>query len=296
LNHLEKLENESIYILREAATETSNSVLMYSIGKDSSVLLHLARKAFLPEELPFPLLHIDTKWKFKEMISFREQLSISEDIDMLVWTNPKVDEGISPFHMSAENFTNIMKTQALKQALEHWQFGGVIGGARRDEEASRSKEKIFSFRNQFHHWDPKKQRPEFWNHYNCKINKKESLRIFPLSNWSELDIWLYIYKEKIPVVPLYFSQKRPVVNRDGLWFLVDDERFELRSTEKIELKNIRFRTLGCYPLTAGIESNAQNVEEIIEELLNNSFSEREGRVIDFDIPYGMESKKREGYF
>ena len=297
LSHLEKLESESIHIIREVASEFENPVMLYSIGKDSAVMLHLALKAFLPGKLPFKLLHVDTTWKFKEMIMFRDVIKKKYDLDLLVHINNEgVKNNIGPITHGSKLHTDIMKTQALKQALNKYKFDAAFGGARRDEEKSRAKERIFSFRDQQHHWDPKNQRPELWNLYNTKIAKGESVRVFPLSNWTELDIWQYIYQEQIPIVPLYFAKTRPVINRDGMLIMVDDNRLNLKSHEKIELKKVRFRTLGCYPLTGAIESNANTLESIVLELLQSKTSERQGRAIDADSSNSMEKKKLEGYF
>ncbi len=296
LSHLEQLEAEAIYIMREVAAECEKPVMLYSIGKDSSVMLHLALKAFYPEKPPFPFLHIDTTWKFKEMIEFRDAMAAKLGIEMLVYTNEEgVKEGINPFdHGSA--YTDIMKTQALKQALDKYGFTAAFGGGRRDEEKSRAKERIFSFRNAQHAWDPKNQRPEMWNLYNTKIKKGESIRVFPLSNWTEKDIWQYIRQENIEIVPLYYAKERPVVSRDGNIIMVDDDRMKLRPDEKIEWKKVRFRTLGCYPLTGGVESDADTLDAIIEETLQAITSERTSRVIDHEAAGSMERRKREGYF
>ncbi|MEC8261222.1 MAG: sulfate adenylyltransferase subunit CysD [SAR324 cluster bacterium] len=295
--HLKQLEAESIYIFREAAAQFERPVLLYSIGKDSSVLLHLALKAFTPGKLPFPLLHVDTTWKFKEMIQFRDQTAECLGLELIVHTNQDgLDQGIGPFSHGSRVHTDVMKTQALRQALDKGQYDGIFGGARRDEEGSRAKERVFSFRNTHHQWDPKGQRPELWQLYNGRLQPGESMRIFPLSNWTELDVWLYILQEKIPVVPLYFAKKRPVVERQGTWLMVDDERMPLESGERPQNRMIRFRTLGCYPLTGGIDSTAQSVEELLEEMLQSRSSERQGRLIDQDQAGSMEKKKREGYF
>lgn len=296
LTHLEQLEAEAIYIMREVAAECEKPVMLYSIGKDSSVMLHLALKAFYPEKPPFPFLHIDTTWKFKEMIAFRDAVAEKLGIEMLVYTNEDgVRDGINPFdHGSA--YTDIMKTQALKQALEKYGFTAAFGGGRRDEEKSRAKERIFSFRNAQHAWDPKNQRPEMWKLYNTKIKKGESIRVFPLSNWTEKDIWQYIRQEKIDIVPLYYAKERPVVYRDGNIIMVDDDRMKLRPNEEIVWKKVRFRTLGCYPLTGGVESDADNLDAIIEETLQAITSERTSRVIDHEAAGSMERRKREGYF
>lgn len=297
LTHLEQLEAEAIYIMREVAAECEKPVMLYSIGKDSSVMLHLALKAFYPEKPPFPFMHIDTTWKFREMIKFRDETAEKLGIEMLVYTNEEgVRQGINPFdHGSA--YTDIMKTQALKQALDYYGFNAAFGGGRRDEEKSRAKERVFSFRNAQHAWDPKNQRPEMWKLYNTKINKGESIRIFPLSNWTEKDIWQYIKRENIPIVSLYFAKERPVVNRNGNIIMVDDDRMKLEPGEKIENKMVRFRTLGCYPLTGGVESEAVTLDEIIDETLGAVESERTSRVIDSDGgASSMEKRKREGYF
>ena len=297
LSHLEKLESESIHIIREVASEFDNPVMLYSIGKDSAVMLHLALKAFLPGKLPFKLLHVDTTWKFKEMIKFRDAVKKKYDLDLLVHINDEgVKNNIGPITHGSKLHTDIMKTQALKQALNKYKFDAAFGGARRDEEKSRAKERIFSFRDKHHHWDPKNQRPELWNLYNTKITKGESVRVFPLSNWTELDIWQYIYQEKIEIVPLYLAANRPVIKRDNLLLMVDDKRLDVKQHETIENKLVRFRTLGCYPLTGAIESKAKSVEEIIIELIKSKNSEREGRAIDKDQIGSMEKKKQEGYF
>ncbi|MDB2349474.1 sulfate adenylyltransferase subunit CysD [Alphaproteobacteria bacterium] len=297
LSHLEKLESESIHIIREVASEFENPVMLYSIGKDSAVMLHLALKAFLPGKLPFKLLHVDSTWKFKEMIKFRDVIKKKYDLDLLVHINNEgVKNNIGPITHGSKLHTDIMKTQALKQALNKYKFDAAFGGARRDEEKSRAKERIFSFRDQHHHWDPKNQRPELWNLYNTKIDKGESVRVFPLSNWTELDVWQYIYEEKIEIVPLYLAAIRPVIKRDNLLLMVDDKRLDVKEHETIENKLVRFRTLGCYPLTGAIESSAKSVEEIILELIKSKNSEREGRAIDKDQIGSMEKKKQEGYF
>ena len=295
-SHLDELEAEAIYIIREVAAQCEKPVMLYSIGKDSSVMLHLARKAFYPEKPPFPFLHVNTTWKFKEMIKFRDETAKKFGLDMIEYINQDgVDQGINPFdHGSA--YTDIMKTQALKQALNKYGFTAAFGGGRRDEEKSRAKERIFSFRNASHGWDPKNQRPEMWKLYNAKINKGESIRVFPLSNWTEKDIWQYIKRENIDIVSLYFAAERPVVYRDGNIIMVDDDRFKLLPGEKIEQKKVRFRTLGCYPLTGGTESNATTLDEIIEETLSAVSSERTTRVIDSEATGSMERRKREGYF
>ncbi len=296
MTHLEQLEAEAIYIMREVAAECEKPVMLYSIGKDSSVMLHLALKAFYPEKPPFPFLHIDTTWKFQEMIAFRDHTAKRLGIEMLVYTNKEgVRDGINPFdHGSA--YTDIMKTQALKQALDQYGFTAAFGGGRRDEEKSRAKERIFSFRNAQHAWDPKNQRPEMWKLYNTKIRKGESIRIFPLSNWTEKDIWQYIRQEMIEIVPLYYAKERPVVYRDGNIIMVDDDRMQLGHDEKVEWKKVRFRTLGCYPLTGGVESEADTLDAIIEETLQAITSERTSRVIDHEAAGSMERRKREGYF
>ena len=297
LSHLEKLESESIHIIREVASEFENPVMLYSIGKDSAVMLHLALKAFSPGKLPFKLLHVDTTWKFKEMIKFRDEIAKKYDLDLLVHINDEgVKNNIGPITHGSKLHTDVMKTQALKQALHKYKFDAAFGGARRDEEKSRAKERIFSFRDENHHWDPKNQRPELWNLYNTKIDKGESVRVFPLSNWTELDVWQYIYQEKIEIVPLYLSAIRPIIKRDNLLLMVDDKRLDVKESETIENKLVRFRTLGCYPLTGAIESNAKSVEEIILELIKSKNSEREGRAIDKDQIGSMEKKKQEGYF
>lgn len=297
MNHLKQLENESITIFREVVAVCENPVLLYSIGKDSSVLLHLAIKAFYPAKPPFPLLHIDTTWKFKEMISFRDHTVQALNLKLIVHTNQEgINEDITPFTHDASIYTNIMKTEALKQALSKYNFDSGIGGARRDEEKSRAKERIFSFRDINHRWDPKNQRPELWNLYNAHKNKGESIRVFPLSNWTELDIWQYIYQENIAIVPLYFAKERPIVERNGMIIMFDDERMPLLNQEKVQIKKIRFRTLGCYPLTAGIISDADTLPKIINEVLNTKTSERQGRAIDHDSNTSMEKKKQEGYF
>ena len=297
LTHLQQLEAESIHIFREVVAETDNPVMLYSIGKDSSVLLHIAQKAFFPSKIPFPVMHIDTQWKFKEMISFREKMAKECDLDLIVYTNPEgIDKHVGPITHGSAVHTDIMKTQALKKALDLYKFDAAFGGARRDEEKSRAKERVFSFRSAQHRWDPKNQRPELWSLYNTKKNRGESIRIFPLSNWTELDIWQYIYLEKIPIVPLYYAQKRPVVQRDGIWIMVDDDRLPLNEGEVPEEKSVRFRTLGCYPLSGAIESEAATLPDIIQEMLLTTTSERQGRVIDNDGGASMEQKKQEGYF
>ena len=295
-SHLDELEAEAIYIIREVAAQCENPVMLYSIGKDSSVMLHLAMKAFYPAKPPFPFLHVNSTWKFKEMIDFRDNVAKKLGIEMLEYINQDgVDRGINPFDSGAA-YTDIMKTQALKQALDKYGFDAAFGGGRRDEEKSRAKERIFSFRNEQHAWDPKNQRPEMWKLFNTKINKGESMRVFPISNWTETDIWQYIKRENIDIVPLYFGAERPVVERDGNLIMVDDERFRLQEGETVENKSVRFRTLGCYPLTGGIESNATTLDEIIEETLSAVSSERTTRVIDSEAAGSMERRKREGYF
>ena len=297
LSHIEKLESESIHIIREVVAEFENPVMLYSIGKDSSVMLHLAQKAFAPNKIPFKLMHIDTTWKFKEMIFFREETAKNYNLDLLVHINEEgVRDKISPITHGSKIHTDIMKTQALKQALDKYRFDAAFGGARRDEEKSRSKERIFSFRDKSHRWDPKNQKPELWNLFNTKINKDESVRVFPLSNWTEIDVWQYIFQEKIPIVPLYFAKTRPIIKRNNMLIMVDDDRLELKQNEKIEQIQVRFRTLGCYPLTAAVESSASSVEEILIELLETKHSERQGRLIDNDQIGSMERKKQEGYF
>lgn len=296
LSHLDKLEAEAIYIIREVASECENPVMLYSIGKDSSVMLHLAIKAFYPEKPPFSFMHIDTTWKFKEMIEFRDRKAKELGINMIVYSNEEgIKQGINPFDYGAI-YTDIMKTQALKQGLNKYGFTAAFGGGRRDEEKSRAKERVFSFRNEAHSWDPKNQRPEMWKLYNTKINKGESIRVFPISNWTEKDIWQYIKRENIDIVPLYFSKVRPVIFRDGNLIMVDDDRLKLLPGEKIEYKKVRFRTLGCYPLTGAIESNATTLDEIIDETLSAVSSERTSRVIDNEAAGSMERRKREGYF
>ena len=297
LTHLQRLEAESIHILREVVAECERPVMLYSIGKDSSVLLHLAMKAFHPAKPPFPLLHVDTTWKFREMIAFRDATAKQLGLNLLVHINREgLARGIGPFTHGSAVHTDVMKTQALKQALDQFGFDAAFGGARRDEEKSRAKERVVSFRSAQHRWDPKRQRPELWRLYNTRKGKGESLRVFPLSNWTELDIWQYIYMENIPIVPLYFSKERPVVERDGAIIMVDDERMPLRDDERPELRWVRFRTLGCYPLTGAVESRAATLPEIIQEMLLTTSSERQGRVIDHDSAASMEKKKQEGYF
>jgi sulfate adenylyltransferase subunit 2 len=297
MSYLASLEAESIEIVREAIAVADRPVTMYSIGKDSSVLLHLARKAFWPGAPPFPLLHIDTTWKFREMIAFRDRIAVESGMKLLVHTNRlRLAEGVSPFTFDSERYTTMMKTEALKQALDSNGFDIILGGARRDEEKSRAKERIFSFRSEGHRWDPKRQRPELWNLYNARIHPGETIRVFPLSNWTEADIWQYIAEENIPIVNLYFAAPRPVVRRSGQWIMVDDNRFPLDPGETPEIRVVRFRTLGCYPLTAAIESTASTVWEILRETQTARTSERDGRLIDFDQPASMERKKQEGYF
>ena len=297
LGHLDRLEAESIHILRETVAETERPVMLYSIGKDSAAMLHLALKAFYPSKPPFPLLHVNTMWKFKEMIAFRDKTIKQLGLDMLEYINPQgIDMKISPFDHGSKLHTQIMKTEALKQALDKWKFDAAFGGARRDEEKSRAKERVLSFRTAQHRWDPKNQRPEFWRLYNTRKAQGESLRIFPMSNWTEADVWDYIARENIPVVPLYFAKERPVVSRDGALIMVDDERMKLLPGEKIEHKMVRFRTLGCYPLTGGFESTATTLEDIIAEMRASRSSERQGRLIDHDGSSSMEQKKQEGYF
>ncbi|GAB2948835.1 sulfate adenylyltransferase subunit CysD [Aquaspirillum soli] len=295
--HLKQLEAESIHIIREVAAEFSNPVMLYSIGKDSSVMLHLARKAFAPAKPPFPLLHVDTTWKFRDMITFRNQMAKQAGMELIVHTNQEgLAANINPFDHGSAKYTDIMKTDALKQALDQYGFDAAFGGARRDEEKSRAKERVYSFRDRFHRWDPKNQRPELWNLYNGRVNRGESIRVFPLSNWTELDIWQYIWLENIPIVPLYLSAPRPVVERDGMLIMVDDERLPLREGETPQMKSVRFRTLGCYPLTGAVESQATTLPDIIQEMLLTTTSERSGRAIDHDQAGSMEKKKREGYF
>tara|TARA_Y100000741_G_scaffold79373_1_gene58001 strand:- start:629 stop:1522 length:894 start_codon:yes stop_codon:yes gene_type:complete len=297
MSHLDALEAEAIHIMREVVAEAENPVMLYSVGKDSSVMLHLARKAFHPGKIPFPIMHIDTMWKFSEMIDFRDKTAEDLGVDLIVHVNPEGKKmGMNPFIHGSSKHTDVMKTDGLKQALDKYQFDVAFGGARRDEEKSRAKERIFSFRTSKHRWDPKNQRPELWNLYNSRKNKGESIRVFPLSNWTELDIWQYIHLEKIPIVPLYFSKERPVVERDGALILVDDERLPLEEDERPMMKSVRFRTLGCYPLTGAVESEADTLPEIIQEMLLTTTSERQGRTIDHDSNASMEKKKQEGYF
>ena len=297
LGHLDRLEAESIHIMREVAAECERPVMLYSIGKDSAAMLHVALKAFYPGKPPFPLLHVDTTWKFREMIEFRDKRAKELGVDLLVYTNPKgVEMGINPFVHGSKLHTDIMKTEALKQALDKWRFDAAFGGARRDEEKSRAKERVLSFRSAQHRWDPKNQRPEFWRLYNTRKAQDESLRVFPLSNWTEADVWDYVARENIPVVPLYFAKVRPIVRRDGALIMVDDDRMKLRPGEVIEQKKVRFRTLGCYPLTGAIESEAETLDEVIAEMRASRSSERQGRLIDHDGSASMEQKKQEGYF
>lgn len=297
LTHLKQLEAESIHIIREVAAEFDNPVMLYSVGKDSAVMMHLTMKAFYPGKPPFPLLHVDTTWKFREMIEFRDKRVAELGWDLIVHINQEgVEMGVGPFTHGSATHTDIMKTQALKQALNKYGFDAAFGGARRDEEKSRAKERVYSFRDKNHRWDPKNQRPELWNIYNGRVDKGESIRVFPLSNWTELDIWQYIHLENIPIVPLYFAAERPVVERDGTLIMVDDDRMPIGPEDKIEQKMVRFRTLGCYPLTGAVESEATTLPEIIQEMLLTTTSERQGRVIDHDSSGSMEKKKQEGYF
>jgi sulfate adenylyltransferase subunit 2 len=297
MTHLKQLEAESIHIIREVVAEFDNPVMLFSIGKDSMVMLHLARKAFHPAPLPFPLLHINTTWKFRQMIEFRDWFCRVNGFKLIEYINHEgLAAGANPFDMPSNVYTGIMKTEALKKALDQYGFDAAFGGARRDEEKSRAKERVYSFRDRKHQWDPKNQRPELWNLYNGRVNKGESIRVFPLSNWTELDVWQYMYKENIPLIPLYLSAPRPTVNRHGTLIVVDDDRFRFEPGEKPVIKNVRFRTLGCYPLTGAIESNATTLPEIIQEMLLTRVSERQGRVIDYDENASMEKKKREGYF
>jgi sulfate adenylyltransferase subunit 2 len=297
LTHLERLEGESIHIMREVVAECEHPVMLYSIGKDSAVMLHLALKAFQPAKLPFPLLHVDTRWKFREMIEFRDRRVAELGLDLIVYINPEGEaRGINPFTHGSAVHTDVMKTQALRHALDRYGFDAAFGGARRDEEKSRAKERIFSLRTAQHRWDPKRQRPELWRLYNARRNKGESIRVFPLSNWTELDVWQYIYREDIPIVPLYFARPRPVVQRGGTLIMVDDDRMPLAPGERPVLKMVRFRTLGCYPLTGAIESSADTLPAIVREMLLTAHSERQGRVIDHDSAASMEKKKQEGYF
>lgn len=297
LTHLKQLEAESIHIIREVAAEFDNPVLLYSIGKDSSALLHVARKAFYPGRLPFPLMHIDTTWKFREMIAFRNRLADTHNLDLIVHTNEEGRKNdVTPFTYGSKKYTDIMKTHALLEAMDKYKFDAAFGGARRDEEKSRAKERVYSIRDRNHRWDPKNQRPELWNLYNGNINRGEEVRVFPLSNWTELDIWQYIYLEGIEIVPLYFAAERPVVERDGTLIMVDDDRMQLEPGEEPKMRMVRFRTLGCYPLSGAIESSAVTLPEIIQEMLLTKYSERQGRLIDSDAVGSMEQKKREGYF
>lgn len=297
LSHLQQLEQESIHIIREVASEFERPVMLYSVGKDSGVMLRLAEKAFAPAKIPFKILHVNTRWKFREMITFRDNLVKELDLDFIEWINPDgIKNDIGPFKHGTQRHTHVMKTEGLKQALNDGQYDAAFGGARRDEEKSRAKERIFSFRDRHHQWDPKNQRPELWDLFNCEVQKGESIRVFPLSNWTELDVWLYVHKEQLPMVPLYLAKERPVVKRNGTLIMVDDDRMPLEDGETPEMKMVRFRTLGCYPLTGAIESEADTVPKIIEEMLRSRDSERQGRVIDFDEGNSMEDKKREGYF
>lgn len=297
MTHLQRLEAEAIHIMREVVAEAENPVMLYSIGKDSSVMLHIAMKAFYPAKPPFPIMHIDTMWKFSEMIGFRNKMAEDLGLELIVHINPEGEQmKMNPFVHGSAKHTDVMKTQGLKQALDKHGFDVAFGGARRDEEKSRAKERIFSFRNENHHWDPKRQRPELWNVYNARKNPGETIRVFPLSNWTELDIWQYIHLEKIPIVPLYLAKPRPVVERDGVLILVDDERLPMEEGEEPMMKTVRFRTLGCYPLTGAVESEADTLPDVIQEMLLTTTSEREGRVIDFDSTASMEKKKQEGYF
>ena len=297
MTHLQRLEAEAIHIMREVVAEAENPVMLYSIGKDSSVMLHIAMKAFYPAKPPFPIMHIDTMWKFSEMIEFRNKMAEDLGLELIVHINPEGEQmKMNPFVHGSAKHTDVMKTQGLKQALDKHGFDVAFGGARRDEEKSRAKERIFSFRNENHHWDPKRQRPELWNVYNARKNPGETIRVFPLSNWTELDIWQYIHLEKIPIVPLYLAKPRPVVERDGVLILVDDERLPMEEGEETMMKTVRFRTLGCYPLTGAVESEADTLPDVIQEMLLTTTSEREGRVIDFDSTASMEKKKQEGYF
>jgi sulfate adenylyltransferase subunit 2 len=297
LTHLKQLEAESIHIIREVAAEFQNPVMLYSIGKDSAVMVRLAQKAFYPGRLPFPLLHVNTTWKFRDMIAFRDRFAKENNLDLIEYINHDgLAAGANPFDWGSNKYTTVMKTEGLKQALNKYGFDAAFGGARRDEEKSRAKERVYSFRDRLHQWDPKNQRPELWNLYNGKVNKGESIRVFPLSNWTELDVWQYIHLENIPIVPLYFAADRPVVERDGTLLMVDDDRMRLHPGEKPQTKRVRFRTLGCYPLTGAIESTATTLPEIIQEMLVARNSERQGRMIDHDEAGSMEQKKREGYF
>lgn len=297
LTHLKELEAESIHIIREVAAEFDNPVMLYSIGKDSAVMLHLAMKAFYPGKLPFPLMHVDTTWKFQDMIKLRDTIAERYGLNLIVYINEEgVKQGVGPFTHGSAKHTDVMKTQALRQALDLHEFDAVFGGGRRDEEKSRAKERVYSFRDKNHVWDPKNQRPELWNIYNSEVNKGESIRVFPISNWTELDVWQYIHLEDIPIVPLYLAKERPVVWRDGTWIMVDDDRMVLQEGEEIQMKKVRFRTLGCYPLTGAVESEAETLPEVIQEMLLATTSERQGRLIDHDSAGSMEQKKKEGYF
>ncbi len=297
LSHLKELEAEAIQIIREVAAEFENPVMLYSIGKDSSVMVRLAEKAFYPGKVPFPLMHIDSKWKFKEMIEFRDNYAKENNWDLIVNYNKEgFESGVGPFTHGSKVHTDVMKTQALLAGLDKYKFDAAFGGARRDEEKSRAKERIFSFRDKYHQWDPKNQRPELWDTFNAKVHKGESIRVFPISNWTELDVWQYIRLENIPIVPLYYAKERPMVNMDGTWVMVDDDRMPKELRDKAEMKMVRFRTLGCYPLTGAVESSATTIEEIVEEMMTVTVSERTTRVIDFDQDASMEQKKREGYF
>jgi sulfate adenylyltransferase subunit 2 len=297
LTHLQRLEAESIQIIREVVAETEKPVMLYSMGKDSAAMLHLARKAFFPATPPFPLMHVDTTWKFRDMYEMRTRMAAESGMELIVYTNPEaVAQGINPFTHGSAVHTDIWKTQGLKQALDKYGFDAAFGGARRDEEKSRAKERVFSFRSPQHRWDPKNQRPELWRLYNTRKHRGESIRVFPLSNWTELDVWQYIYLENIPIIPLYFSKERPVVEREGMLIMVDDDRMPMRPGEKPMLRKVRFRTLGCYPLTGAVESPAETLAEIIAEMMVARTSEREGRLIDHDAPSSMEAKKQEGYF
>ena len=296
-SHLQQLEAESIHILREVAAEFDNPVMLFSVGKDSCVMLHLARKAFAPGPIPFPLMHVNTTFKFREMIEFRDRAVADAGAKLIEWISPSgVENKINPFDHGSQKYTLVMKTEALKAALDHHKFDAAFGGARRDEEKSRAKERVFSFRDKMHQWEPRAQRPELWNLYNARIQKGESIRVFPLSNWTELDVWLYVYYEQIPMVPLYFAKRRPIVERDGALIMVDDDRLPLEAGEQPRMRQVRFRTLGCYPLTGAVESSADTVPKMIEEMLLDPSSERQGRVIDHDEAGSMEKKKREGYF
>ena len=297
ISHLKQLEAESIHIIREVAASFDKPVMLYSVGKDSAVMLHLARKAFFPGKIPFPLLHVDTTFKFREMITFRDQTAKDIGFDLIVWKNQDgIRDGVNPFDYGSNKYTQIMKTVGLKQALDHHGFDAAFGGARRDEEKSRAKERIFSFRDRFHQWDPKNQRPELWDLYNTKVNKGESIRVFPLSNWTELDGWLYIHMENIPVVPLYLAKERPIVERNGNLIMVDDDRLPLLDGETPRMRKVRFRTLGCYPLTGAVDSEADTIPKVVHEMFLATTSERQGRVIDYDESGSMEEKKKEGYF